>query len=85
MNNQCEPGRVRHRASANIAAFAYTAYRAKKLRCPYMNEVPAGTKDYDGHMLRYLRASGIVKTKPIRSGKHRKAVFRPPTRLGLLQ
>ncbi|WP_080797563.1 DUF5692 family protein [Arabiibacter massiliensis] len=38
---------------ANVAAFAYIMYRAKKLgKNPYMNEVFVGTRDYDQAMAR---------------------------------
>ena len=38
---------------ANVAAFAYILYRAKKLgKNPWLNEVFAGTRDYDRAMAR---------------------------------
>lgn len=40
---------------ANVAAFAYIMYRAKKLkRNPYTNEVFVGTKDYEQAMARAM-------------------------------
>ena len=51
---------------ANIAAFAYIMYRAKKPKVnPYMNEVFAGTKDYDKAMAprRPRGAGGIVRNQ----------------------
>ena len=38
---------------ANVAAFAYIMYRARKLKVnPYLNEVFAGTRDYEEAMAR---------------------------------
>lgn len=48
---------------ANIAAFAYIMYRAKKLKVnPYMNEVFAGTKDYDKAMARRATPAELAES-----------------------
>ena len=48
---------------ANIAAFAYIMYRAKKLKVnPYMNEVFAGTKDYDKAMTRRATPAELAES-----------------------
>ena len=67
-------------------------YRAKKLKVnPYMNEVFAGTKDYDKAMTRRAtprswRNRKKPETDPcLGSGPQGPLLFRPPTRLGLLQ
>ncbi len=48
---------------ANVAAFAYIMYRAKKLKVnPYMNEVFAGTKDYDKAMTRRATPAELAES-----------------------